>query len=112
MEKYKVTPTGLELISTTAKDRPISSRVTDEQWAAAIERGKQELEQEKSEAQKTQPAAQPNSTAAKTHPLPQPTTPPNSTATTTNAVQPPAPEKPKRDRYTATETEPPEIRTY
>jgi hypothetical protein len=75
MEKYKVTPTGLELISTTAKDRPISSRVTDEQWAAAIERGKQELEQEKSEAQKTRPAVaagtQPNSTAAKTHPLPQ-----------------------------------------
>src|SRR5215471_10995228 len=52
-EYYETTPTGLKLVAITTNQPPLASNVTAEQWAAAIERGKEMLaEQKKSEAQK------------------------------------------------------------
>ena len=52
-EYYETTPTGLKLVAITTNKPPLASDVTAEQWAAAIERGKEMLaEQKKSEAQK------------------------------------------------------------
>ena len=52
-EYYETTPTGLKLVAITTNKPPLASDVTAEQWAAAIERGKEMLaEQRKSEPQK------------------------------------------------------------
>ena len=52
-EYYETTPTGLKLVAITTNQPPLASDVTAEQWAAAIERGKEMLaEQKKSEVQK------------------------------------------------------------
>jgi hypothetical protein len=57
-EYYETTPTGLKLVAITTNRPPLASDVTAEQWAAAIERGKEMLaEQKKAEAQKAQDSA-------------------------------------------------------
>ena len=54
-EYYETTPTGLKLVAITTDKPPTASNVTPEEYAAAVERGKEMLaEQKRLEAEKAQ----------------------------------------------------------
>jgi hypothetical protein len=115
-EVYRAVPTGLELVSTTRPDLvPISPDDVNpekhpEIWALC-QKAKQARAQAEAEAE-AQAAQQPKPENHAAPPGPENLTAHNFAGTAPPETPESRDTKPKRDRYTPTETEPPEVRTY